>query len=68
LKLVGGKRKIRPNDNFREQLEVRGAVDGVIWDAPGLPRAEYASYLAKRKIRLQEAGLTGEETVGITDL
>ncbi|KAF1953082.1 phosphatases II [Byssothecium circinans] len=68
LAFVGEKRKIRPNNNFKEQLEVWGAVGGNIWAAPGVPKAEYAAYLANRKKRLQEAGLTGNEPIGITSL
>ncbi|KAL5330320.1 hypothetical protein ACEPPN_003847 [Leptodophora sp. 'Broadleaf-Isolate-01'] len=65
---VGGKRRIKPNENFKEQLEVWGAVRGNVWAAQGVPKPEYAVYLAKRAKRLQEAGLTGNEPVGVTSL
>lgn len=68
LAFVKGKRKIRPNDNFKEQLEVWGAVRGNIWAAADVPKAEYEAYLAKRAKRLEEAGLTGNEPIGITSL
>ncbi|KAF2469253.1 phosphatases II [Lindgomyces ingoldianus] len=68
LAFVGEKRKIKPNDNFKEQLEVWGAVGGNVWVAPGVPKAEYAVYLAKRTKRLQEAGMTGNEPIGVTSL
>jgi predicted protein tyrosine phosphatase len=68
LAFVGEKRKIRPNDNFKEQLEVWRAVGGNIWTDQGAPKAEYAVYLAKRTKRLQEAGLSGNEPIGVTSL
>ena len=68
LALVEGKRRIKPNKNFKEQLEVWGAVGGNFWAAQGVPKPEYAVYLAKRTKRLQEAGLTGNEPVGVTSL
>ena len=68
LAFVGGKRRIKVNENFKEQLEVWGAVGGNIWAAPGVPKPEYAIYLAKRTKRLHEAGLTGNEPVGVTSL
>jgi len=70
LAFVGGKRKIKPNDNFKEQLKVWGAVGYNVWadSARGIPKAEYAAYLAKRAVRLQEAGLTGDEPIGVQSL
>jgi dual specificity phosphatase 12 len=68
LAFVKEKRNIRPNENFKEQLKVWGASGGNVWTAPGVPKPEYAAYLAKRKKRLQEKGLTGNEPVGITSL
>lgn len=53
-----------PNDNFGEQLVVWGAVKGDIWAAPGVPKPEYADYLAKRKERLAKAGLTADQPSG----
>ncbi|KAK0125629.1 hypothetical protein ONS95_000362 [Cadophora gregata] len=68
LDFVGGKRKIKPNANFKEQLEVWGAVEGNIWESTGVPKPEYAAYLAKRSERLKERGLTGNEPLGLTSL
>jgi protein-tyrosine phosphatase len=68
LAFVGGKRRIKLNENFKEQLEVWGAAGGNVWAARGVPKPEYAVYLAKRTKRLQEAGLTGNEPVGVTSL
>ncbi|KAH7319318.1 protein-tyrosine phosphatase-like protein [Rhexocercosporidium sp. MPI-PUGE-AT-0058] len=68
LAFMGGKRRIKPNENFKEQLEVWGAVEGNVWAAQGVPKPDYAAYLAKRAKRLQEAGLTGNEPVGVTTL
>ena len=63
LAFVGGKRRIKRNENFREQLEVWGAVGGNVWAARGVLKPEYAVYLVKRTERLQEAGLKGNEPV-----
>jgi dual specificity phosphatase 12 len=43
LAFVKEKRKIRPNKNFMEQLEVWGKVEGNIWSAPDVPKPEYAA-------------------------
>jgi protein-tyrosine phosphatase len=70
--LVSTKRKIKPNDNFKEQLRVWEAVQYNIWaDSEGeipTPKAEYAAYLSRRAERLQDAGLTGDEQIGISSL
>ena len=65
LDFVKEKRRIKPNKNFREQLEVWEAVRYEIWeDTEGkVPKAEYAAYLEIRAERLKEAGLTGDEPV-----
>lgn len=68
LALVKAKRKVKPNANFREQLEVWQEVTGEIWTAMGAPKATYAAFLVKRAQRLKDAGLTGNEPVGITSL
>ncbi|KAH7391739.1 dual specificity phosphatase [Pyrenochaeta sp. MPI-SDFR-AT-0127] len=68
LAFVGEKRKIKPDDNLKAQLALWEAVGGNVWAAPGVPKAEHAAYLAKRIKRLQEAGLTGNEPIGITSL
>lgn len=64
LAYVKEKRRIRPNENFMEQLEVWEATEGNIWAESGVPKKEYAEYLEKRKKRLEEAGLTGDEPIG----
>jgi hypothetical protein len=72
LESIKQKRKVKPNLNFMEQLVVWGKVDYVIWEDPNaedlIPKAEYAAYLAIRAERLKEAGLTGNEPVGIQNL
>ena len=70
LAFVAEKRRIKPNENFKEQLQVWEAVGYEIWaDSKGrIPKAEYAAYLAKRAKRLQERGLTGDEPIGIQSL
>ena len=67
LAYVQEKRRIKPNENFKEQLQVWGTAGYEIWqDSEGsIPKAEYADYLAKRAKRLQERGLTGDEPVGV---
>jgi len=67
LTFVGQKRRIKPNDSFKEHLEVWRAVAGNIWTSLEVPKAEYATYLAKRAKRL-ETGLTGNEPIGVTSL
>ena len=70
LASVKEKRHIKPNQNFKEQLQVWEAVGYEIWeDFEGrIPKAEYAAYLAKRAIRLEERGLTGNEPIGLQSL
>lgn len=72
LTLVKEKRKIKPNNNFMEQLEVWDARRYNIWidsvEAIPTPKTEYSAFLSKRAERLQEAALTGDEPVGISSL
>ncbi len=72
LVFISEKRKIKPNDNFKEQLRVWEAVQYNIWadedEEIPTPKVEYAAYLAKRAERLQEAGLTGDEPINISSL
>lgn len=72
MTLVKEKRKIKPNDNFTEQLEVWDATRYNVWvdsvQDPPTPKAEYAIFLSKRAKRLKEANLTGDEPVGISSL
>lgn len=70
LAFVAEKRRIKPNENFKEQLQVWESVGYEICaDSEGrIPKAEYAAYLTKRAKRLQERGLTGDEPIGIQSL
>lgn len=66
---VGEKRRIRPNQNFKEQLQVWEAVEYKIWEDEGkVPKPAYAAYLAIRAGRLKDAGLTGDEPIDIQSL
>ncbi|KAF3928614.1 hypothetical protein AA313_de0204485 [Arthrobotrys entomopaga] len=65
---VKEKRRIRPNQNFREQLQVWEAVEYKIWEEGyegQVPKPEYRAFLERRAVRLKEAGLTGDEPVDI---
>ncbi len=66
MAFVGEKRRIRPNQNFREQLGVWEATGYEIWeDAAGtVPKSAYATFLESRAERLEERGLTGDEPIG----
>lgn len=68
LAFVGGKRRIRPNDNFKEQLEVWDTVGYDVYLGGGITKEAYATYLARRAERLQVKGLTGDEPVGVQSL
>jgi dual specificity phosphatase 12 len=70
LAFVGRKRRIKPNDNFIEQLQVWETVGYDIWKdlGSGIPNAAYAAYLTRRAARLQARGLTGDEPVGVQSL
>jgi dual specificity phosphatase 12 len=63
---VKGKRKIKPNPNFVEQLTVWGEVGYNLWvDKEGtIPKEPYRLYLERRAARLAEKGLTGDEPTG----
>ncbi|OBT65939.1 hypothetical protein VE03_03227 [Pseudogymnoascus sp. 23342-1-I1] len=67
---VRGKRRMKPNDNFMEQLRVWESVEYEIWEDEGktVPKEAYAEYLKGRKERLEEQGLTGDEPIGIQSL
>jgi protein-tyrosine phosphatase len=70
LDLVKEMRKVKPNDNFMEQLAVWEAEGYIIWtdSTCQTPKTEYAAYLSRRAERLKEAGLTGNEPIGIQSL
>ncbi|KAF3922273.1 hypothetical protein ABW20_dc0104716 [Dactylellina cionopaga] len=65
LAFVREKRRIMPNENFKEQLQVWEAVAYEIWadEKKKTPKPEYAAFLEKRAVRLTEAGLTGNEPI-----
>ena len=67
LAAVRDKRRIRPNDNFMEQLRVWEAVRYEIWvdEVRKIPKPAYAAYLTQRAARLEKAGLTGNEPVRV---
>ncbi|KAF3479841.1 citrate synthase [Arthroderma uncinatum] len=60
---VKARRKIRPNSNFMDQLEVWEQVGYQPWEdeAKMIPKAPYKAYLERRAVRLKEKGLTGDE-------
>ncbi|KAK0736565.1 protein-tyrosine phosphatase-like protein [Apiosordaria backusii] len=70
LAFVEKKRRIKPNKNFKEQLQVWGTIGYEIWaDSEGrVPKPEYTVYLEGRTRRLQECGLTGDEPIGVLSL
>lgn len=67
---VRGKRRMKPNPNFMEQLRVWETVEYDIWEDEGkrVPKEAYAEYLKGRKARLDEQGLTGDEPIGVQSL
>jgi protein-tyrosine phosphatase len=70
LAFVGEKRRIKPNENFKEQLRVWEKVGYEIWEneQERTPKPEYAAFLMQRAERLQTLGLTGNEPVEIESL
>ncbi|OBT48254.1 hypothetical protein VE00_00980 [Pseudogymnoascus sp. WSF 3629] len=67
---VKGKRKMKQNPNFMEQLRVWESVEYEIWEkgdegGEKMPKKAYAEYLRGRKERLDELGLTGDEPNGV---
>lgn len=68
LAFVEAKRRVRPNSNFREQLQVWDQAEYHVYLEDGSPKEAYAAYLAIRAERLQALGLTGDEPVGIQSL
>ncbi|PGH28075.1 hypothetical protein AJ80_00331 [Polytolypa hystricis UAMH7299] len=70
LALVSSKRKIRPNPNFLDQLQVWGEVEYQIWEdeEETILKQAYKEYLARRAEWLKEKGLTGNEPIGMKDL
>jgi hypothetical protein len=67
---VKSKRKVKPNDNFLEQLKVWEEVEYEAWldKERSIPKESYRAYLERRASRLKELGLTGDEPIGITGL
>lgn len=70
LALVKEKRKVRPNTNFMDQLEVWGYARYCLWEdsAKTVPKEVYKAYLERMAVKLKEKDLTGNEPVGIVDL
>lgn len=70
LTLVQEKRKVRPNKNFMDQLEVWGRAEYCLWEDEEntVPKEAYKAYLERRAAKLKEKGLTGNEPIGIVDL
>lgn len=67
---VKGKRKIRPSENFLDQLRAWEAVEYQVWadEDRKIPKEPYQAYLDRRAVRLKAKGLTGDEAIGITRL
>ncbi|KAF4974176.1 hypothetical protein FZEAL_8881 [Fusarium zealandicum] len=59
------RRKVKPRDNFLDQLQVWEAVGYQVWeDKEGrVPKAPYQGYLGRRAVRLVARGLTGNEPI-----
>ncbi|KAH8736927.1 protein-tyrosine phosphatase-like protein [Ilyonectria robusta] len=64
---VRQRRKVKPRDNFIDQLRVWEAVRYEVWEdaAKTTPKEQYRGYLARRAVRLRAKGLTGNEPIGI---
>lgn len=64
---VRQRRKVKPRDNFIDQLRVWEAVHYKVWEdaAKTTPKEQYRGYLARRAVRLRAKGLTGNEPIGI---
>ncbi|KAF4453251.1 hypothetical protein F53441_4058 [Fusarium austroafricanum] len=59
------KRKVKPRDNFIDQLQVWEAVGYQLWEDSQrqVPKAPYQGYLDRRAARLVAKGLTGNEPI-----
>lgn len=64
---VRQRRKVKPRDNFIDQLRVWEAVGYEVREdaAKTTPKEQYRGYLARRAVRLRAKGLTGNEPIGI---
>ena len=67
---VKEKRKIKPSENFLDQLRVWEAVEYQVWKdkEKKIPKEPYQTYLDRRAVRLKAMRLTGNEPIGITSL
>lgn len=67
---VKPKRKIRPNENFLEQLKVWAEVEYEVWEDEErkVPNEPYRAYLERRAERLKERDSAGDEPIGIISL
>jgi len=70
LRSVRQKRKVKPSENFMDQLRVWEEVGYEIWEDPDkkIPKAPYRAFLERRAEKLRAKGLTGNEPVGPVNL
>jgi dual specificity phosphatase 12 len=70
LTMVQKKRKVKPNPNFMDQLQVWEQVEYQIWEdaEKKVPKLPYATYLEKRAEVLKSLGLTGNEPIAPVNL
>ncbi|KAH7163330.1 protein-tyrosine phosphatase-like protein [Dactylonectria estremocensis] len=64
---VRQRRRVKPRDNFIDQLRVWEAVGYSVWEdaAKTTPKEQYRGYLGRRAARLEAKGLTGNEPIGV---
>ncbi|KAM5356098.1 hypothetical protein ACJ41O_002744 [Fusarium nematophilum] len=62
---VRTRRKVKPRDNFIDQLQVWEAVGYQVWQDKErrVPKDGYRGYLDRRAVRLKAKGLTGNEPI-----
>ncbi|KAF4469646.1 dual specificity phosphatase [Fusarium albosuccineum] len=62
---VRTRRRVKPRDNFLDQLQVWEAVGYDVWQdkARRVPKEAYQGYLDRRAVRLAAKGLTGNEPI-----
>ncbi|KAJ4173654.1 hypothetical protein NW754_012651 [Fusarium falciforme] len=62
---VRTRRKVKPRDNFMDQLRVWGEVGYEVWEDKErrIPKELYRGYLDRRAVRLAAKGLTGNEPI-----
>lgn len=64
---VRARRKVRPRDNFLDQLRVWEAAIYHVWEDQDklVPKEQYQEYLSRRDVRLKSKGLTGNEPISL---